>query len=83
MIDSLNTFVLVLLSQRIIMRYEMEPLEKEEVKSYIEHHLEAAGARHQIFSEEAVEALVALSHGWPKILNNLCINSLLMGPRQN
>lgn len=67
------------LNQRIITRYHMEPLEKEEVKNYIWHHLEAAGARHQIFSDDAIEALSALSHGWPRILNSLCINSLLMG----
>ena len=67
------------LNQRIIMRYTMEPLEKEEVKMYIEHNLEAAGARHRIFSEEAVEALASLSHGWPRVLNNLCVNCLLLG----
>ena len=67
------------INQRIIMRYLLEPLEKDEVKGYIEHHLESAGARHLIFSEEAIEALSALSHGWPRTLNNLCINSLLLG----
>jgi len=67
------------LNQRIIMRYVMEPLEKEEVKEYIEHNLKGAGAVHPIFSEEALEALASLSHGWPRIINNLCINCLLLG----
>ena len=34
---------------------------------------------HPIFSEEALEALSSLSHGWPRIINNLCINCLLLG----
>jgi general secretion pathway protein A len=32
------------LSQRIMMRYKVEPLSKDEVKGYILHHLELAGA---------------------------------------
>lgn len=67
------------LNQRIIMRYVMEPLEKEEIRKYIEHSLEAAGASVPIFSEEALEAVASLSHGWPRVINNLCINALLIG----
>ncbi len=67
------------LNQRIIMRYCLDPLEKEEVKGYIEHNLNAAGANHPIFSERAIEALVSISHGWPRVLNNLCVHCLLLG----
>ncbi len=67
------------LNQRIIMRYSMEPLDKNEVNNYISHNLEDAGARHPIFTEEAVEAVASLSQGWPRVLNNLCVNCLLIG----
>jgi len=67
------------LNQRIIMRYAMEPLEKEEIKKYIEHNLKDAGARVPLFSEEALEAVSSLSHGWPRVINNLCVNCLLLG----
>jgi len=67
------------LNQRIIMRYGLEPLTRDEVKHYIEHHLTAAGASYPIFSDKAIEALTSLSHGWPRVLNNLCVNCLLLG----
>jgi type II secretory pathway predicted ATPase ExeA len=67
------------LNQRIIMRYVMEPLEKEEVREYIEHNLQAAGASMPIFTEDALEAIASLSHGWPRVINNLCLNALLLG----
>ena len=67
------------LNQRIIMRYTMEPLEKPEVEAYIAHHLQAAGSRHPVFAADAIEALGLLSHGWPRLVNNLCVNCLLLG----
>ncbi len=67
------------LNQRIIMRYAMQPLEKEEVQRYIEHHLQAAGAGMPLFTEEALEAVASLSHGWPRVINSLCLNALLLG----
>lgn len=67
------------LNQRIIMRYMIEPLEKEEVKEYIGHCLKEAGARVPLFTEEAIEAVSSLSHGWPRVINNLCVNCLLLG----
>nr|WP_227994946.1 hypothetical protein [Oceanobacillus sp. CFH 90083] len=32
------------LAQRLIMKYEMQPLGKEGIQQYIEHHLKLAGA---------------------------------------
>lgn len=67
------------LNQRIIMRYNMEPMGKGEVKEYIEFNLEQAGAKHSIFSDDAITAVASLSQGWPRVINNICINSLLVG----
>ncbi len=67
------------LNQRIVMRYALEPLEKEEVKNYIGHHLQEAGAKHPLFNDEALEAIASLSQGWPRVINNLCVNCLLLG----
>ena len=61
------------------MRYTMEPLEKEEIPEYIEHNLQAAGANMPISTENALEAIASLSHGWPRVINNLCLNALLLG----
>lgn len=67
------------LAQRILMRYKVEPLAKEEVGRYIEHHLQLAGAHHRIFSEGAVEAISSLSGGWPRLINKLATHCLLAG----
>jgi len=67
------------LSQRLVMRYKMEPLNKEEVAGYIQHHMALAGAKHTIFSEEAIEAIASHSNGWPRLVNNLAVHCLLYG----
>ncbi len=67
------------LSQRVIMRYHMEPMTKDEVAGYIEHHLKLAGANHKIFTEDAIEAIASLSRGWPRLINNLATSCLLYG----
>lgn len=67
------------LAQRIIMRNHLHPLKKEEVFSYIGHHLKLAGAKMPIFTETALEAIALRSQGWPRVINTLTINSLLYG----
>ena len=44
------------LAQRIMMRYKVEPLTKNEVTDYINHHMKLAGANHTIFSDNAIQA---------------------------
>lgn len=67
------------LAQRLIMKYEMQPLEKEEIAKYIEHHLNLAGANMPIFTDTAIEAIGLRSQGWPRVVNTLTVNSLLFG----
>ncbi len=67
------------LNQRIIMRYSMEPMDKEEVRQYIANNLEQSGAKHPLFRDDAIEAVASLSQGWPRLINNICVNSLLLG----
>ncbi|MCK8824813.1 ExeA family protein [Fuchsiella alkaliacetigena] len=67
------------LNQRVIMRYHLKPLSKDEVNEYIEHQLQLAGASHSIFSPQAIEAICLRSRGLPRLINNLAVNSLLLG----
>lgn len=67
------------LAQRVVMRYSINPLSKEEVRQYIEHHLKLAGANHPIFSAQAIEAIASRSRGFPRLINNLATNCLLFG----
>ncbi|WP_170008482.1 ExeA family protein [Bacillus fonticola] len=70
------------LSQRLIMKYEIQPLVKEEVAEYIDHHMKLAGAKMPIFTEAAIEAIALRSQGRPRVINTLTINSLLFGTQQ-
>jgi type II secretory pathway predicted ATPase ExeA len=67
------------LAQRIVMRYQLNPLSKDDVYAYIEHHLKLAGARMPIFTAPALESIALSSQGWPRVINTLTINSLLYG----
>lgn len=67
------------LAQRIVMRYKVEPLQKEEVANYIRHYMELAGAKHPVFTEAAMEAIASRSRGWPRLINNLATHCLLYG----
>jgi len=67
------------LTQRVVMKYHLNPLTSDEVKKYIEHHLQLAGANHSIFTKGAIEAIASNSRGLPRLINRLAINSLLIG----
>ncbi len=67
------------LNQRIIMRYEVKPLDKDEVKTFVSHNLSLAGASYDIFSASALEAITANSRGWPRVISNIAIHALIRG----
>lgn len=67
------------LAQRLIVKYEIQSLTKEEISSYIDHHMKMAGAKMPIFTEAAIEAIGLRSQGWPRVINRLTIDSLLFG----
>jgi len=67
------------LSQRIIVHYKMEPMDKEEVFQYIDHHLKLAGATTKLFTDQALEAIASHSAGWPRLVNKLAKTALLLG----
>ena len=70
------------LAQRIVMRFQMNALEKDEVPQYIAHHMKLAGSHMQVFEESALEALALRSQGWPRVINTLAEHSLLIGYQQ-
>lgn len=67
------------LSQRVIMRYRMQSLTREECRAYLEHQMRLAGARFPIFTDPAALAIATVSKGWPRLINNLATNSLVYG----
>ena len=65
------------LAQRITARYHLQPLDREEVRAYINHRLAVAGQNIQLFPDESVRLLYRLSNGVPRLINILCDRALL------
>jgi general secretion pathway protein A len=67
------------LEERLALKCLLRPFTLEETISYIEHRLQAAGAKRPIFEPAAIEALYGLTHGLARRINRLCDLSLLIG----
>ncbi|EEG07760.1 ExeA family protein [Pseudogulbenkiania ferrooxidans] len=65
------------LSQRIVARYHLGPLQPEEISAYVHHRLDVAGSRRALFSPSLSRLLFRLSGGIPRKLNILCDRALL------
>ena len=76
----LNLYDLRQLRQRIMVRYHISPLEKDEIRDYVYHRLKVAGATADIeFSEGAIEVIANFSSGTPRLINMICDRALLAG----
>ncbi len=67
------------LKQRVALRCQLQPLDAPQTHAYILSRLERAGAAKEppIFSEEALDKIHEYSRGIPRIINNLCENSMV------
>ncbi|MGA8877048.1 MAG: AAA family ATPase [Candidatus Korobacteraceae bacterium] len=67
------------LKQRVALRCQLQPLDEAQTHAYILSRLERAGAPAEppIFSEEALGKIYEYSRGIPRIINNLCENSMV------
>ena len=68
------------LSQRISVRYHLQPMDFQDTIDYINHRLEVAGGRGGvIFSRRALKRIYRYSHGLPRLINVACDRALLAG----
>jgi general secretion pathway protein A len=70
------------LKQRVSWRCQLKPLALEELRSYIHRRLILAGANSHartIFPDETMDVIYEFSRGIPRVINNLCENSLVFG----
>lgn len=65
------------IDQRIQMRYQMSGLTEKETHAYIRHQIKMVETPHEIYSEEAIQAIYNFSQGNPRKINTLCSQSLL------
>ncbi|MFA4842325.1 MAG: AAA family ATPase [Candidatus Omnitrophota bacterium] len=76
----LNLYELRQIRQRVMVRYHIMPLDKDEVNHYINHRLTIAGSRGRIkFSDEAIKTVCESSSGIPRLINIICDRALLAG----
>ena len=68
------------LKQRVSLRCEIKPLSLFEVNKYIRFRLKQAGADNvNLFDAASVKLIGQVSQGMPRVINNVCDNSLLYG----
>jgi general secretion pathway protein A len=75
----LNHHELRQLKQRISIQCRLERLDDEEVGPFIAYRLNAVGyKRQQLFLPEAIQEVAYYSKGFPRLINILCDNALLI-----
>ncbi len=80
----LNLYDLRQLRQRVMVRYQITPLDNDEIKDYINYRLKIAqiqrSASQRIeFSDSAIGLISQFSGGIPRLINLICDRSLLAG----
>ncbi|MHC1742526.1 MAG: AAA family ATPase [Syntrophobacteraceae bacterium] len=65
------------LAQRIVARYHLGPLNREDTEAYVHHRLAVAGARQPIFSPSSLRTLYRLTGGIPRLINIVADRALL------
>lgn len=67
------------LSQRITVRFQLAPLDFEDMQAYIDHRLEIAGGWKAVsISPPALKKILRYSNGLPRLINILCDRVLLV-----
>ncbi len=76
--DKLSSPELVQLAQRVRLKFHLTPLSRQDLKAYVEHRLEVAGAAGRaIFSDEALSVVYRYTGGVPRLINTLCDTSMM------
>ncbi len=65
------------LGQRITARYHLPPLLLNETAAYIQHRLEVAGCKRDLFTKGTLPLVHRLSGGVPRLINTICDRALL------
>jgi len=70
---------LVQLAQRISVDYHLEPFAAEETPEYVRHRIRVAGGPVTVMTDLACRVVHHLTHGNPRLINQLCDASLAYG----
>lgn len=76
--DMLNQDRMRQLRQRVLVSYQLKPLNVQQVADYIHHRITLAGGNGRpSFSNLAIRSICRASRGIPRLVNNLCDKALL------
>ena len=77
LLDTLAQPELRQLNQRVVSRFHLLPLDKDDVANYVNHRLHRAGAKGALFDQACIAVLFRLTGGVPRLINLVCQHSLL------
>jgi len=80
--DRLMRPILKSFYQRIVLKYQLLPLQKDEVQPFIEHHLNIKGRQQSPFSPNAIEAIFNITAGVPRLIAALANHTMTLGMMQ-
>ena len=66
------------LSQRVALRWHLDPLDRSEVHKYVRHRMRIAGGDEFLFEPKSLDLLFDYSGGLPRLINILAHRSLLV-----
>jgi type II secretory pathway predicted ATPase ExeA len=70
------------LNQRIVVRFHLPPLTRDEATAYLAHLLRRAGTEMPLFEPAAIEAVYQATHGLPRKINLLAHHALIAAALQ-
>jgi general secretion pathway protein A len=76
--EKLDSPELVQLTQRIRLRFHLGTLSRDDLRSYVRHRLDVAGADgREIFSEDTYPEIYRYTGGVPRLVNTLCDTAMI------
>ena len=76
--EKMDSPELVQLAQRVRLRFHLGTLSREDLRSYVKHRLDVAGAEgREIFAEDTFAEIYKYSGGVPRLVNTLCDTAMM------
>jgi hypothetical protein len=76
--EKLDSTELVQLMQRVRLRFHLGALSRDDLRAYVLHRLEVAGANgREIFAEDTYSEIARYSGGVPRLVNTLCDTAMM------
>jgi putative secretion ATPase (PEP-CTERM system associated) len=76
--DTLDSASLKQLVQRVRLRFHIGPLDRREMREYVERRLSIAGRKKaDLFADDSFDVIYRFSGGIPRLINTLCDTALL------